>query len=143
MSKNSCLILCSSNVENFLEKSWRFEEPLKPLLIEGIIYDDDRLIHDVHACINPIQAWIEDPCNGVCLSWNNFVSLGLVHKQISYFGLHIMDILACIYVAFDVSLFWLVIKNKGICHGLDDMSTWLHWVYDFTWHLLHLMLRLG
>ena len=73
-----CHISYLSNVENDLEKHYRFEETPKPLLLEERSNDDDGLIYE-EVYTSRIQVWIEISCGGAYLSWHDFGVLGLPH----------------------------------------------------------------
>ena len=51
-----------------LEICCTFKDLRKPLLLEEMHCDENWLIHDGHAYISPIEAWIEGSCSGVCFS---------------------------------------------------------------------------
>jgi len=108
----------------------------KPQLIKG--NRDDNVDFDGLPCddvyINLIQAWIQESCDGAFPSWHDFGVFGHLHKHISDFCHRFMEIPACIYLAFYVSLFWLVTKHKGRFHSIDEMLSWLYSIYDFNSH---------
>jgi hypothetical protein len=94
-----------------------FVEPPKTLLLEGgnddVVKDNMELSHEVYCqndvYTNPIQAWIEEACSGACHFWHDFDH---AHGFMFYSSHHLMDILAYMYFTFDVSLFWMMTKQR-------------------------------
>jgi hypothetical protein len=111
-------------------------EPPKPLLLEQGDDDDDivevdmGLSHEVYdVYTSPTQAWIDEVCSGACHFWHEFDH---AHGFMFCSSQSLMDIPTCMYLIFDVSLFWLMTKHKGRSHGIHEMLKWLHWIYNFT-----------
>jgi len=110
-----------------------FVETPNSLLLEGGNHDNMGLSHEFY-CINDvytnvIQAWIDEACSGACHFWHDFYH---AYGFMFYSNHNLMEIPTCMYFTFDVSLFWMMTKHKGISHGIDEMLRWLHWIYDFT-----------
>jgi hypothetical protein len=106
-------------------------EPTNPLFLKGEndngVEENMELYHEVYCSnivyTNPIQSWIEDACSGACHFLREFDH---GHEFMFYSSHSLMEILACIYFTFDVSLFWMVTKHKGRSHGIYERIKWLH-----------------
>jgi hypothetical protein len=103
---------------------------------------DDFQIDDGLPCtfsrpyFNPLYHWIELTCVGTCFPIADFCIGYHACHVVSICSHIVMKILTYFYVTFDVALFWFFTKHKERVHGIDEILEWLHWLFDFTWHLI-------
>jgi hypothetical protein len=75
---------------------------------------------------SPIQRWIHQDC--VHSLQQDFFPPTHLHELLSM--INYMLTYAYDYFMLDLSLLYYMIKHRG--RYLDEMISWLHWLYDFT-----------
>ena len=97
----------------------------------------------------PLQRWIDWSCgypfrkdfrndhNCDCSFQQDFLPPTHLHEF--YFMIDYMFICAHDYYVLELYFVFHMIKHRGKC--FHPMIRWLHWFYDFTWHLQYFIFR--
>lgn len=129
--KTTIILFPSPSTSNPMHE---FEEPSpsssSPLSDHHDSISSLDLICDDDPYVNPVHLWIEACCEkdlsyianmNKCLYTDNLMFL-LKHRLIMVYKL----------LQNKVSLLWMVTKDKGQKHDVDQMLNWLHWLFHYT-----------
>jgi hypothetical protein len=107
-----------------IDSSWDLSSPLSLQGAVIILSEDEDEPSSI--CGSPIQRWIDQAC-GYSFQ-HDFLPPTHLHEFLSMID-HML-IYAHDYYVLDLSLLYYMIKHRG--RYLDEMISWLHWLYDFT-----------
>ena len=88
------------------------------------------LLHHADVYIIPIQDWIEEAYKILCHFGKQFDEVLYSYDLPS--SPSILNIHAGLHFLINMSLLWLVTKDKGKNLNFYKMLRWLHWIYHFS-----------
>ena len=86
--------------------------------------------HHTYVDISPIESWIEESCKRTCQFGKQFDDL--LHDYNLSSSPPILEFHAGLHFLKNVSLLWLVTKDKEKNIYVNKILRWLHWIFYYT-----------